>query len=78
LRVSHGELGELVNSRAIDEASKDEEGAVTQVAHHVVVAGQHLLRLVRWVDGEPSVSVWVKLENLRVAVLALKAAVKDD
>ena len=32
----------------------------------------------RWVDLEPGVSVWIKQENLIVALIALESTVEDD
>ena len=46
LSVGHGELGELVDSRAVDKAAKDQERPITQVAHDMVITGCNLLRLI--------------------------------
>jgi len=44
LVAGHSESAKLIYARAVDEAAEDEEGTLAQIAHHVVIARQHLLR----------------------------------
>lgn len=78
LAVGHGELGEVIGARTVDEASENHERTITEVAHHVVVSrGNHLVGLSIAIDSEPGVCVGVEQVNLVIVVLALEATVED-